>query len=246
MKYFLPLAILAALSAPCRAQVVMDFLTVDQNGVISPAGAVSTIDSLASVAASNVATAVQLEIVAATTASVAAMVSNVTATVDALEGVMYWDGFVLDYGVSESVADTNYVSRILRFDPAVSNDAGFVYSDVYSYFSTVPEDLPVIRFASSPDRDGTWDEAALAGIAEDEVLVGETLFECFRMTVAHPLAYTSAFFRVVSATVYSDAGAFLPVENGISPGGRVPLTGTFAAGTNGFTYVGGLRVNPAE
>jgi len=239
------LAILAtaAMAVVCRAQAPAQFVIVTPEGII-PDGAVSTMNALADLAAGTVALAVQADTLSNAVVQVNNKVAAVTAQVDALEGIMYWDGFVLDYGVAEEISE-DYDSRIVGFAVA-SNDVAYVYSEVWAHFTRAPDTLPAVHFSTSLTREGDWDEAYLVSIVEDELLVGSTLFECYRILVRVDAAYATAYFRVVSAPLVSSAGANLPVDNGIMPGGMEPLTGTWIVDGQTIAVKGGVRVQPAE
>jgi len=234
--------IAVALCGLCRAQDA-EFVMVTPNG-LSPAGAVATVEQLSS----NVVAAAAAEAAAVAAQDAAAqvqvLVDGVTEVVNSLEGVGYIRGYVLDFGVSGSEANTNATASIIRYDHSVSNNAEYVFSDVYTYFSEEPAEYPVVRWASSPREDATWEELESVSVAEDEITVGATTYECYRNTVKIPVAQASAFFRVFADAVEMQVGAFLPVRNGIKVGKEIPLSVQLTEGTNTWRIVGGVFCVP--
>jgi hypothetical protein len=173
------------------------------------------------------------------------LLADVSTIINGLEGVGYVKGYLLDFGTAGTTANTNVTSTIVKFVPGVSNNATYVFCDVYTYFSESPAEFPVCRWSTSVGRTNQWDEAVSVSTQLVPLLVGSTYYEeVYRNTVRVPVASASAFFRVFAEAVASQTGAFLPVQNGISPGGREPLTGVFTAGTNTIHFVGGIRVQP--
>jgi hypothetical protein len=231
-----------ALSA--RAQLG-EIVQIRPSGEIVPTGVVATVSGVAAAAAAAASAAAQADIAADTAATVSGLLSNVTAIINGLEGVGYVKGYVLDFGSAGTEANTNVTSTIVKFVPGVSNDVTYAYADVYTYFSESPAEFPVCRWSTSAGRTNEWDEATSVSIALVPLLVGSTYYEeVYRNTVRVPVASASAFFRVFTEAVASQTGAFLPVQNGISPGSRTPLTGVFVSGTNTIHFVGGIRVQP--
>ena len=236
------LAALAALSAPCRAQDA-EFVIVRPEG-ISPAGAVATIEQLASNVVALVSAEAALVATSNAVAEVAALVDGVTAVVNGVEGIGYIRGYMLDFGVGGVEANTNVTATIVKYDHAVSNDVSYTYSNLYTHFSEEPAEFPVVRWASSPREDATWNELASVDVVLTNVLVGATLYDAYRNTVAIPNAQTNAFYRIFAETQSNVTGAFLPVRNGIKVGAFAPLSGEWTEGTNVYKFVGGIRVVP--
>lgn len=232
----------AALFRPCRAQDA-EFVMVRPDG-ISPAGAVATIEQLASNVVVTVAAAAALEATSNAVAQVDAMVDGVQAVVNGLEGVGYIRGYVLDFGVSGVEASTNATATIVRYDHAVSVDATNTYSDLYTYFTEEPAEFPLVRWASSPRVDATWTELQSVSVAATSIVVNATDYDCYRIRIAIPNSQTNAFYRVFAEARQNQVGAYLPVRNGIRVGGYEPLTGQWTYGTNVVTFVGGIRVVP--
>ena len=237
--------ILSILLPLCASAQIGELLQVRPSGEIVPTNAVATIQDVAAAAASARAAAVQADIAVSVATSVSNMLDDVQLIINGLEGVGYIQGFLLDFGTAGVEANTNVTATIVKFVPAVSNDATYVYSDVYTYFSEQPESFPVCRWTASIGQTNEWDEATSVAVTITDLLVGATYYEeIYRNTVRVPVSAASSFFRVFAEAVQSQVGAFLPVRNGISPGGREPLTATFTAGTNTISFVGGIRVQP--
>lgn len=236
------IVILAAIAGIVQAQDA-EFVMMTPAG-LSPQGAVATVADLSS----NIVVAVAAE-AAAQAASLAAVevqtiVDGVTDLVNALEGVGYIRGYMLDFGVSGSEANTNVTASIIRYTHSVSNDATYVYSDVYTYFSEEPAEYPVVRWASSPREDAVWSELTSVGVVETQITVGATIYDCYRNTVRIPTAQASAFFRIFADAVQQQVGAFLPVRNGIKVGNETPLSVQLTEGTNTWRIVGGVFCVP--
>jgi len=233
-------AVLGCISA--RAELG-ELLQVRPSGQIVPSNAVATITQVAAAAAEAAGAAAEAAVAQSTAATVSNMLSDVQTVINGLEGVGYVRGYLLDFGTAGTEPNTNVTATIVRFVPGVSNDASYVYSDVYTYFSESPAEFPVCRWSASVGRTNEWDEAVSVAIALVPLLVGSTYYEeVYRNTVRVPVAYSAAFFRVFAEAVASQTGAFLPVQNGVSPGGREPLTAAFVSGTNTISFVGGIRV----
>lgn len=219
-----------------------ELLQVKADNSISPTNIVATFSAVAQAAAQAKSAAVQADIATQTAGEVSNMLATVTTLINGLEGVGYVRGYLLDFGTAGVEENTNVTAIIVAFNPAVSNDATYVYSDVFTFFNEAPATFPVCRWTSSLGRTNEWNEAASVSVDIVEKLVGSTLYECYRNTVRVPVGYASAFFRVFAEAVQSQTGAFLPVQNGISPGRKMPLTATFTVGTNTISFVGGIRV----
>jgi hypothetical protein len=232
------LLVLAALCGLCRAQDA-EFVIVTPAG-LSPAGAVATVAQLASNVVALVAADAALQATSNAVAEVAALVDGVRAVVNGVEGVGYIQGFMLDFGVSGVEPNTNVIATVVYFAPAVSNDATYTYSDLYTYFSEEPAEFPVVRWSASPRDDPAWTELESVAVVATNVLVGATLYDCFRNTVAVPNEQTNSFFRIFAETQQQQTGAFLPVRNGIKVGNEIPLSVELTEGTNTWRIVGGV------
>jgi hypothetical protein len=240
MKY--ALLIVAALSALCHAQDA-EFVIVTPEG-LSPEGAVATVSDLSSNAVVAVAAAAVVEAASNTVQQVFEMVGDVTAVVNALESVGYIKGYMLDFGVAGTEPSTNATATIIYFEPAVSNSTGYVYCDIYTYFSETPATWPVARWSTSPRDAPEWQEAVSVSVVLTNRLVNETLYDCYRNTVQVDESQTNAFFRIMAEAQQMQTGAYLPVRNGIRVGGMPPATFEVVSGTNVYKWVGGVRVIP--
>lgn len=234
--------IFAALCGLCRAQDA-EFVMMTPDG-LSPSGAVATVTDLSSNIVVAVAAQAAADAAAQAASDVQGMVDDVTDLVNALEGIGYIRGYMLDFGVSGSEANTNVTASIIRYDHSVSNNAEYVFSDVYTYFSEEPAEFPVVRWATSPRDDATWEELESVSVVEDEITVGATTYECYRNTVQIPVSQSAAFFRVFADAVQQQVGAYLPVRNGVKVGNEVPLSVELTQGTNQWRIVGGVFCVP--
>lgn len=239
-------AVLLVLMAGCWLPVygqIGTLLRVRPDGVISPTNAAATITAVGEAAASAAATATKAAIVQDTAMVLSNHLADVQTVINGLEGVGYIRGYMLDFGVSGAEPNTNVTATIVDFVPGVSNDLVHVYNDIYTFFTESPATFPVCLWTESLGKTNEWNVAASVAVTLTDRLVGDVYYaECYRNTVRVPIGNASAFFRVFAEAVQSQVGAFLPVRNGISPGGRVPLTAVFAAGTNTIEFVGGIRV----
>lgn len=227
-----------------RAQIG-ELLQVRPDGAIVPSNAVATIEGVAAAAAAAAAAASEAAVTQSTGAAVSNNLVAIQQIINGLEGIGYIRAYMLDFGVGGTEVNTNVTATIVDFVPALSNDATYVYSDVYTFFSESPAEFPVCMWQASLGRSNEWNVADSVAIALTDRLVGDVYYaEVYRNTVRVPVASASAFFRIFAEAVQSQIGAFLPVKNGISPGGKEPLTATFSVGTNTITYVGGIRVVP--
>ena len=213
-----------------------------KGGTIFPSNAVATVSDIAAAAVQAVAVAQSALIVSNAAAEVEAMIDDVADVINSVEGIGYIRGYALDFGVSAAEVDTNQTANVIRFDYDVSNDVASVYCDVYVYFTAEPATLPVLRLASSPRDDATWTTLESVATALTTITVDSTSYECYRITVAVPIALSSAFLRVFATAQSTTVGSYLPVRNGIKVGSYEPLTASVTCGTNTFTFVGGIRV----
>jgi len=218
-----------------------EFVLVKEGG-IHPAGAVATLEDISQAAVQALVVAQSAMTVSNAAAEVHAMVDSVGEVINSVEGVGYIRGYVLDFGVSESEVNTNATANIIRYDHAVSNDVTSVYSDIYVYFSEEPAELPVLQWAGSPRVDATWQTLPSVATTLTTITVDSVQWECYRITVAMPLALSTAFFRVFATAQQQQVGAYLPVRNGVKVGTHEPLTAEVMCGTNTIKFVGGVRV----
>lgn len=233
--------ILAALMPLIAIGADSEFVLV-KHGEIHPAGAVATLEDISQAAVQALVVAQSAATVSNAAAEVQAMVDSVGEVINSVEGVGYIRGYVLDFGVSEAEVNTNATANIIRYDHAVSNDVTIVYSDIYVYFSEEPAELPVLQWAGSPRVDATWQTLPSVATTLTTITVDAVQWECYRITVAMPLALSTAFFRVFATAQQQQVGAFLPVRNGIKVGAFEPLTAEVMCGTNTIKFVGGVRV----
>lgn len=237
------LCVLCALCATLSfaAEPVAEIVTV-QSGVIYPSNIVATITEVAAAQAGALAAAAQAEAVDAAAAMVADAVAGVNEVVNSLEGIGYIRGHVLQFGAGVT-ANTNATASIVKFASAGTTESASLW-DIWTYFTEDPGALPVMRFSDSIGRTNSWDNAPMVGDAVlDEVLAGGTLYEAYKIRVAMPLEYETAFFRTfVDVSGAGTNAVYMPVRNGVAVNGVAPLTATFIDGTNTYRFVGGIRV----
>ena len=238
------LAIVALFAAStCIAEVQLgELVQVRPSGQIVPTNAVATITGVAAAAAAAEGAATAAAVAAETGVTVSNMLVDVQAIINGLEGVGYIRGYLLDFGTGSISENTNVTATIVAFTPAVSNDATYTYSDIFTYFNESPAEFPVCHWVSSLGRTNAWETATSVSVVLTNKLVGSTLYECYRNRVRVPKTYSASFFRVFAEAVQSRTGIFLPVSNGVSPNGQTPLTLRVTSGTNVISFVGGIRV----
>lgn len=219
-----------------------DEFVLVKGGEIKPELAVATMADISSNAVQAVAVAQAAAVVEAAAEEVQELVDGVSAVVNGVEGIGYIRGYILDFGVSGVEANTNVTATIVRYDHSVSNDATYVYSDVYTYYSEEPGTLPVVRWSASPRLDAVWTDLTSIETELTTVTVGATTYDAYRSRVALPIAQEAAFYRVFAEAQQQQVGAYLPVRNGIKVGTHEPLTAEFVVGTNTVKFVGGIRV----
>jgi hypothetical protein len=238
------LSIVALLAvSPCLAEVTIgELVQVRPSGEIVPSNAVATITGVAAAVAAAEGASTAAAVAEATGVTVSNMLVDVQSIINGLEGVGYIRGYLLDFGTGSISENTNVTATIVAFTPAVSNDATYTYSDIYTYFNESPAEFPVCRWVSSIGRTNAWETATSVSVVLTNKLVGTTLYECYRNRVRVPKTYSASFFRVFAEAVQSQTGIFLPVRNGVSPNGQTPLTLRVTSGTNVISFVGGIRV----
>ncbi len=218
-----------------------EFVLVE-DGKLRPEMAVA---SMADIASNTVAAIVVMEaaqVQANTAAAVEAEIDVVWGVVNSLEGVGMIRGYMVDFGVSETLANTNVTATIVKYAHNVSNDVEFVYSDIWTYFNEAPATLPVVRWATSPRENAVWANLESVETELEWVTAAGVQYEAFRSRVKLPIAQEAAFYRVFAEAEQQQVGSYLPVRNGIKVGNHEPLTGEFVVGTNVIKFVGGVRV----
>jgi len=240
-----PLLCLLLAAARLAPAAEAEFVIVTPQG-IQPAGAVATIEQLASNVVAIVAAEAAIVATSNAVLEVQALVDGVRAVVNGVEGIGYIRGYMLDFGVSTVEASTNVTATIVKYDHAVSVDETYTYSDLYTYFSEEPAEFPVVRWSASPRSDAIWEELASVSVVETNVLVGATLYDCYRNTIAIPNTQTNAFYRIFAEASSQQVGEFLPVRNGIRVGGLDPVTGEWTVAGQTIKFVGGIRVQLPE
>ena len=213
-----------------------------KGGDIFPPNAVASVDQITAAAVQAVAAAQAAATASNAAAQVKTMVDGVADVINSVEGIGYIRGYTLDFGVSAEDISTNTTATIIRYDHAIATDGDNVLSDVYVYFTEEPATLPVLQWASSPRSDATWTTLESVSTALTMITIDAVQWECYKVRVSIPGAWSDAFFRVFATAQTSVVGAFLPVRNGIKVGAYEPLTAEMMCGTNVIKYVGGIRV----
>lgn len=209
------------------------------DGIISPTGFVASISSVAQIAAQAQALAAQAEAVALAAADASQAVIQVQEIVNGLEGIGYIRGYVESFGAGIS-ADTNMIATIIKFEPAGTTATSSLWR-TYTYYSENPGNFPVVHYTRSLGSTNAWDTATQVSVGLTNTIVGDTLYECYANTVEMPISFTNAFFRTfVDVTGAGTNQVYMPVNNGVSVNGEVPLTATFTAGTNSMRFIGGI------
>lgn len=243
MKRFLMILALAPLLASAQSLrgPLAELLTVRADGTLYPSNAVATITTLANVAAGAQAAVAEAQAIAVT----AATITNSLAEIRALENARNSTGYIRLFVESFSPgieADTNLTASIVLFSHA-SNSVDYAFYDLWTYFTSSPGTWPYVRTSESAGRTNAWDMIESENVSLGEVLVGSTLYEAYKNQIKMPIATTSAFFRVHADIQGGGTNQLnFPVENGISPNGEAPFTGTIIDGTNVMRWTGGVRV----
>jgi hypothetical protein len=211
-----------------------------REGSIYPTNVVATVEQIAEAIAAASATSAKAEAAQAAAMMVSNSVDQIIALENARNSTGYVRGFVESFSAGIE-ADTNMTAAIVFMDRVI--DGTNVYVDLYTYFSSDPGVWPVVRTTESLLRTNAWDEAYTVNVSVTNVLVGDTLYECYLNRVQVPSEASNAFFRVQADVQGGGTNQFyFPVNNGVSVNGIAPLTATFLAGTNTIRYVGGIRV----
>lgn len=227
------------LAATAQAQVA-ELLTVRPNGTLYPSNVVASINSLADTAAAAQAAMAQ----AAAVAQTAMTISNEVDAIKAMELARNATGYIrlgIESFSPGIEANTNIQASVVLFEQA-SNDTTYAYFNLWTYYTSNPGVWPYVRTADSVGRTNAWDMLESDNISLGEVLVGSTLYEAYCNQIKLPVATTSAFFRVHADVQGVGTNQFyFPTNNGISPNGETPYTGTITDGTNIMAWTGGIR-----
>lgn len=238
--FFLSGLLISSVISVIAADPIAEILTV-RGSTIYPSNVVATIESVAASVAAAASASAQAAAAAQAAQTVSNAVAGINEIVNGLEGIGYIRGYVLSFG-SGIEADTNMTASIVKFAAAGANTTNSLW-DVYTYYTDDPGVAPVVRYSRSLGRTNVWDAAVPVGDAAiTNVLVGGTIYECYRNRVSMPLSYTSAFFRTFADVPGIGTNTvYLPVRNGVSVNGEVPLTAIFSVGTNSIRFTGGVR-----
>jgi len=235
--------IICALSSPARTAELGSLVTVTQDGEIRPAGAVAAIDDLAEAAAAGVAAEASAQAVLDTQAALSNRLDGITSLIASREGFGYVRGHVLEFS-GAGIDPESVESSIVNLDMG-ANDGTNQFVDVYVWFNINPGYAPSLRFGSSLGQTNSWSNAVIVSAVETNVVAGSGVYESWRLTGAFPASASNVLIQA-----FADIGGagtndyYLSVANGISPGGRTPLTRTFYDGSSNVLMVvkGGLIV----
>lgn len=229
-----------ALPVMCSAQQIGHIVTI-RNNEIYPTNTVAKITELAETAAQTQAA---LTLAQATQQS-ALILSNELAEIRAMENARNATGYIRGFVESFSPgieADTNMTASIIKLDYAGEGEDCALW-DVYTFFSEDPGNWPIVRTSDSLMRTNAWDAAESDSVVLTNIVVGSTLYECYRNRIKLPTETSEMFFRTFVDIFGGGTNTmYFPVNNGVAVNGREPLTATLIDGTNIMEWVGGVRV----
>lgn len=228
----------------------VEYLVVDQNGVVYPTNAVATVQAAAATAA-RVAAAEQAAIAYTNAAAqTSAAVDDLAKAIIDGNVVVYEDDFVYSLGTAVTVS-TNCHCFIYRYDAQAESVtvSGVPCWRSWLYFGfteNVSALTPVAQFRNSLDPSLDW-QAAVCGEPEPQnhtfTRDGEQYDFCYRLYVDVPKTESPAFFRVFTdVPVQAGDGSVLELFGGFS-GGR---TETVPWGDATLVFRGGLSVWPTQ
>lgn len=232
-------------SVACLSHAVDAYVTVvgvSSNGTIVPPGTAASLQTLAEVAAGNVATAAAADANQQASTNLSLRISAVENAVVSQRAHAIFRGFVLSF--SSAVAPvTNCDVQIIGF--ATRTVGTNVHADISTYFSVAPSSAPTVEYRARLS-DGEW--AYLSSISNtwpDTVSVATTngAYEAYLSTVAVPSAMGGAFFRVNGAVSFISADdSVLDVPGGLSVNGKVGVTTNLVCGSVTNHFLGGVLV----
>ena len=212
-----------------------------RDGVIQPAGYVSSVSNLVS----SVATVQAGLATAQATQAAALMISNELAVIRELEEARNATGYIRGFVESFSagiVADTNMTASIVAFESG-GVTATNAYWDLYTFFTNDPGTWPVVTTSESVGRSNEWDLATTIDVVLTNKIVGAVDYECYRNRITMPLSSTQAFFRVQADVMGLGTNTtYFPVVGGISVNGHAGITVTVIDGATTNQWIGGVRV----
>lgn len=231
------LACFFALTASAEMRKIGDVVQV-RDGVIEPAGAVASITNVAQVAAEAQSAITKAAILQQMGLMLSNRVDQLDALITSREGIGYLRGGVESFEPAGIVHNTNIVASIVKFEHQTTPTN--VTASIYTYFSEDPGTYPYTRISSNLRVTNSWELADNEVVEEDQVLVDDTLYDCYRSDVYLPLSYSNAAFRVFADVVGSGTNnpAF-PIHGPIKVGEYTGVTVTIIDGTNTYIYTNG-------
>lgn len=215
-------------------------IRVNSDGTFYPEGAAVSVSEMAQIVAQVEASAWQLELAETNSVLLQAAVDEINGILNSLAKIGYIQGEVVSFDGAVEV-NTNATCTILKMEQATHSPANtnMTYWALYSYFTAEPDDYPAVRYSRSLTN-GTqlWDRAPV--VDSSVVLLTHTdgqVYECYKSVVELPKEYSEAFMQVFADVFAPSDLTYFDVENGVSPGGRTPLT----LEIDGIKFVGGIR-----
>ena len=216
-------------------------LKVYPDGTVSPTNATPYFSEIAALAAQVQANLTEASIVMQLANIASNRADEIEAIISQREGIVYLRGGVESFEPAGIVHNTNIVASIIKFkhETTPSN----IVASVYTYFTEDPGNNPYTRVTRNLANTNTWELAENEKVQEDQVLIGSTLYDCYRNDVFLPLSYSNANFRVFADV--QGVGTNQPLFNihgGLKMGEYTGMTVTIVDGTNTFKWVGGPLV----
>ncbi|MDA3925196.1 MAG: hypothetical protein PF904_10920 [Kiritimatiellae bacterium] len=231
------LACFLTLTAAAELSKIGDIIQV-RDGVIEPAGAVASITNVAQVAAIGQAAISQAAILQSLHVMVTNKAAELEALINAREGVGYLRGGVESFEPAGVVHNTNIVASIVKFEHETTPTN--VIASIYTYFSEDPGTFPYTRINTNLRETNSWVLAENEVVEEDQALVGDTLYDCYRSDVYLPLSYSNAAFRVFADVVGSGTNqTAFTIYGNLKVGEYEGVNVTIIDGTNTYQYTAG-------
>ena len=223
------------------------FLMVDQNGNIVPAGYTAGLTEIAAAEAQAEATRQSAELVDQTTSAASNVVNDVVAALTGAYGFAYVTGHTVSFSGAVEVT-TNASAHIVycQFGVAGTMTTNAVQHTGHYIWHVYSEDMntmPAIKYKRTLNGTNGWEFAAYQSTAEfnNTTVNGIQYATVYRSTVWLPSVYNSAFFMAFCEVAGGgQAGGKLDVYEGLSVNGKVGFTGDVIRNGLKFTYQTGL------
>lgn len=226
------------LAATAEMQKYADIVQV-RDGVIEPAGAVAHITNVAQAAAIAQSAIIEASILQQLYVMVSNKADEVEALIASREGTGYLRGGVESFEPSGIVHNTNIVASIVKFDHETTSSN--VVGSIYTYFSEDPGSFPYSRVTSNLRDTNSWELVENQVTEEDQVQVGDTLYDCYRTDVFMPLSYSNAAFRIFADVVGSGPSqTVFQVYGNLKVGEYEGVNITIIDGSSTNTWTGGV------